>query len=49
MDLKDMIRRVVENPGLLQKLKTGIPPVKTVATEMDELEEIYGSLISRKQ
>lgn len=49
MDLQDKIRRVVENPGLLQKLKTGIPPVKTVATEMDELEEIYGSLISRKQ
>ncbi len=41
-DLLDKVRRVVENPELIEKLKGGISPMKRVTTHANELEEIYG-------
>jgi glycosyltransferase involved in cell wall biosynthesis len=44
-DLVHQIRRVVSEPGLIKKLKSGIPRVKTVAEDVDEIEEIYLELL----
>ena len=38
------LRQLVDNPGLLARLREGIRPVKSVAEEMTELLEIYGSV-----
>ncbi len=40
-DLSEQIRRLLEEPGLLARLQAGIPLVRSVAEEIDELEEIY--------
>lgn len=40
-DLARQLQRLVEQPTLLKTLRAGIPPVKTLAEEMDELCEIY--------
>jgi glycosyltransferase involved in cell wall biosynthesis len=45
-DLQAQIERVVTEPDILQRLKNGIQPVKTIAEEMDEIEELYRSLIT---
>ncbi len=41
LDLANQIRRIIMEPGLLAKLSSGIEPVKSLADEMQELEEIY--------
>jgi glycosyltransferase involved in cell wall biosynthesis len=46
-DLARQLRRLAEEPGLLERLRAGIGPVKTVEDDVDELEVLYGSLISR--
>lgn len=40
-DLACQIQRLLDDGPLLKRLSTAIGPVKTVATEMDELEAIY--------
>jgi len=40
-DLARQLRRLLDDPRLLPALRAGIGPVKSVAQEMDELEEIY--------
>jgi glycosyltransferase involved in cell wall biosynthesis len=40
-DLAQQLRRLVEDPLLLPKLRAGISPVKNLAQEIGELEEIY--------
>jgi glycosyltransferase involved in cell wall biosynthesis len=40
-DLARQLRRLLDVPHLLPALRAGIGPVKSVAQEMDELEEIY--------
>jgi glycosyltransferase involved in cell wall biosynthesis len=45
-DLAKQIRRLHDEPGLLSKLQAGIPAVKSVAQEMNDLEKIYNRLIS---
>jgi glycosyltransferase involved in cell wall biosynthesis len=45
-DLAGQINRVLEEPGLLEHLREGIPPVKTIAEEVNELESIYRELIN---
>lgn len=40
-DLARQIERVIDNPALLEQFGANIPPVRTVAQEMDELEAIY--------
>jgi glycosyltransferase involved in cell wall biosynthesis len=44
-DLSRQLRRLCEEPGLLEGLRAGIGPVKTLGEFTDELEEIYDSLV----
>jgi glycosyltransferase involved in cell wall biosynthesis len=43
--LAQQLKRLVEEPDLLQRLRAGIEPVKSVTTEIDELEGIYAHII----
>lgn len=47
-DLARQLRRLVDEPGLLERLRAGIGPVKTVGEYADELEKVYGSLIEQR-
>jgi glycosyltransferase involved in cell wall biosynthesis len=47
-DLARQLRRVADEPGLLPKLRSGIPPVKTIEQEVTELETMYRDLVARK-
>lgn len=47
-DLARQLRRLAEEPGLMEKLRAGIGPVKTVADDVDGLEELYGSLVDER-
>jgi glycosyltransferase involved in cell wall biosynthesis len=47
-DLARQLRRVGEEPGLLERLRAGIGPVKTVKENVDELEDLYGTLLARE-
>jgi hypothetical protein len=38
----------VNEPGLLERLRSGIPAVKTVDEEVAELEAIYENLIMKE-
>lgn len=42
--LSRQLRRLVEEPELIQKLRAGIGLVKTVEQDVDELETLYGEL-----
>jgi glycosyltransferase involved in cell wall biosynthesis len=46
-DLARQLRRLRDDPGLLPTLRAGIGPVKSVAQEIDELEEIYQVLAEK--
>ena len=48
-DLSRQLRRLAEEPGLLEKLRSGIGPVKTVGQYADELEELYDTLLNRRR
>lgn len=48
-DLARQLQRIVVEPDLLERLRNGIPPVKTVAEEVIELEAIYQNLILQKE
>ncbi len=43
-DLARQLRRVSEEPGLLEKLRAEIGPVKSVEERVDELERMYVAL-----
>jgi glycosyltransferase involved in cell wall biosynthesis len=45
--LARQLRRLIEEPGLLDRLRAGIGPVKTVQDNVDELEALYLQLQSR--
>ena len=45
--LAGLLRRLAEEPGLLEGLRGGVPPVKTVGEYAGELEELYASLRRR--
>ncbi len=47
-DLARQLRRVSGDPGLLEQLKRGIPPVKSVEQEVEELLRIYVEVINRR-
>lgn len=47
-DLAHQLRRLGEETGLLEKLRAGIGPVKTVKENVDELEELYNTLLDKK-
>lgn len=46
-ELARRLRRVVEEPGLLARLRSGIGPVKTVEESATEMESLYSSLLER--
>jgi glycosyltransferase involved in cell wall biosynthesis len=41
------LRRLVTESGLIERLRSGIGPVKTVEENADELEELYTSLLAK--
>ncbi len=45
-DLARQLRRLAEEPGLIEKLRAGIGTVKTVQQDADELEGLYASLLN---
>ncbi len=45
-DLARQLRRLGEEPGLIERLRAGIGPVKTVQQDVDELEELYARLLA---
>jgi glycosyltransferase involved in cell wall biosynthesis len=47
-DLARQLRRLSEEPGLLEKVRGGIGPVKTVEEYTDEIEELYDTLLKRQ-
>ena len=47
-DLARCLRRLAEEPGLLEELRSGIGPVKTVSENVDELEKLYRILMGSK-
>ena len=47
-DLTRQLRRLATEAGLIERLRSGIGPVKTVEDDADELEELYTSLLARK-
>jgi glycosyltransferase involved in cell wall biosynthesis len=48
-DLAHQLRRLGEEPDLLERLRVGIGPVKTVEENVDELEELYNMLLDGKR
>jgi glycosyltransferase involved in cell wall biosynthesis len=44
-DLARRLRQLLDDPDLLPALRRGIRPVKSVAQEIDELEEIYRAVV----
>jgi glycosyltransferase involved in cell wall biosynthesis len=45
--LAHQLRRLGEEPGLLERLRAGIGPVKTVKENVDELEDLYSTLLTK--
>ncbi|MBN2491870.1 MAG: glycosyltransferase family 4 protein [Planctomycetes bacterium] len=41
------LRRLLEEPGLLERLRRGIPPVKEIARDAADMEERYRRLLAR--
>jgi len=46
-NLAHQLQRIVDQPTMLESLKQGIPPARTVQEEMAELVQIYHSVIER--
>jgi glycosyltransferase involved in cell wall biosynthesis len=47
-DLARQLGRILEDPGLLARLRAGVPPVKAIDEEVSELEAIYTDLIRQQ-
>ncbi|WP_119067291.1 glycosyltransferase family 4 protein [Rubrobacter indicoceani] len=48
-DLSKQLTRLASEPGLLQRLRDGIGPVKTVSDDADELEALYAKLLEDRR
>lgn len=46
--LAAQLRRLLDEPTLLQQLQSGIKPVKTISQEVNELEAIYRTVIAQR-
>ena len=44
-DLRRQLARLAQTPELLPRLRAGIEPVKTIAAEIDELEDLYRAAV----
>jgi glycosyltransferase involved in cell wall biosynthesis len=47
-DLAYQLRRFFEEPGLMNRLIAGIPPVKKIEQEIDEIEQVYHQLLDNQ-
>ena len=47
-DLAQQLRRLIDDPALLPALNQGIPPVKTIDDEMQEVVLHYQQLLDRE-
>jgi glycosyltransferase involved in cell wall biosynthesis len=47
-DLARQLRRLSAEPGLIERLRSGIKPVKTLEEDVDELEELYTTLLAEQ-
>ncbi len=47
-DLARVLREVLSTPEILAQIRRGLPPVKTIEAEMDELEKIYRLVVAGK-
>lgn len=47
-DLARCLQRLLDEPGLLERLRAGIKPVKAVGQEMDELEALYQQVVQAR-
>jgi len=45
LELRLKIQKIINNPGLILKLKTNIPPVENMEDHAKKIEEIYANLI----
>ncbi|MCP4536077.1 MAG: glycosyltransferase family 4 protein [Chloroflexi bacterium] len=43
------LRQLVDDPGLLSRLREGIGPIKSISEEMDELQEVYCSVTGKAE
>ena len=48
-DLAKQLSRLIEEPDLIEQLRSGIPRVKDIAEEIDELATIYQELIAIRE
>lgn len=48
-DLARQLRRLIEEPGLIARLRAGIGPVKTVEEDAAQLERLYERLIRQRR
>ena len=48
-DLAQQLRRLIAEPGLLERLRGGIGPVKTVEEYAGELEDLYDTLLMKNR
>jgi glycosyltransferase involved in cell wall biosynthesis len=48
VDLARQIKKVIENPAMIDQLSQGIEPVKSLEQEIDEIEKVYNSIIAVK-
>lgn len=48
-DLACQMKRLLDEPGLIDRLKEGIEPVKSVEDEVAELETIYSELVNSRE
>ena len=44
-DLANQLQRITDEPGLIERLREGVPPVKRIEEEVTELELIYQQLV----
>lgn len=47
VDLARQLRRLVEESGLVQWLTAGVRPIRTVDDEVNDVEQLYRSLIGQ--
>jgi len=45
-DLKEKMEAVINEPGLLERLRKGLPEVKTIGEDASQMEEIFRGLVS---
>jgi len=45
--LEEAMQKFIDNPDLLHEMSKNIKPVKTISEYVDEVEEVYSSIIQK--